>query len=201
MKSLKIFLPIAAIALLCSCNSNAGSAPAAQTAESGVQAKETVAAGSIVYVQMDTLVSQYDMFNDLKSELESKVQAIQDDLAKKGRTFDNAVKDFQTKVQKGLLTRTQMEEQQNQLQERQQELQNLGQQKQMEIEDENAVLYRKVMDAIQTYVEKYNTEHNYALILTTTAGNPVLTGSPSLDITAEILTGLNDEYVKSKSQK
>lgn len=198
MKSLKIILPIAAIALLCSCNSNAGSAPAAQTAESGVQAKETVPAGSIVYVQMDTLVSQYDMFNDLKSELESKVQAIQDDLAKKGRTFDNAVKDFQTKVQKGLLTRTQMEEQQNQLQERQQELQNLGQQKQMEIEDENAVLYRKVMDAIQTYVEKYNTEHNYSLILTTTAGSTVLTGSPSLDITADILTGLNEEYVKSK---
>lgn len=199
MKSLKFILPVAAIAFLCSCNSQSGSNPT--PVQGGSATGITAAEGSIVFVQMDTLVNQFDMFNDLTSELESKIQAIQDDLTKKGRSFENTVKDFNTKIQKGLLTRSQMEEQQVQLQQRQQELQELGQQKQIEIEEEKAVLYRKVMDAIQTYVEKYNQEHNYALILTTSVGSTVLTGSPSLDITSDILTGLNEEYVKSKSRK
>ena len=71
--------------------------------------------GSIVYIQLDSLINQYDMFNDLRSELESKAQAIQDDLTKKGRSFESAVKDFQTKIEKGLLTRSQAEEQQQKL--------------------------------------------------------------------------------------
>ena len=73
------------------------------------------AAGSVVYIQMYSLVNQYDMFNDLKSELESKAQLMQDDLNKKGRAFEKDVANFQEKVQKGLITRSQAETQQNQL--------------------------------------------------------------------------------------
>ena len=66
----------AAAMFFTSCNTN-NAAPAAQQA---AQAGELAPAGSIVYIQMDSLVNQYDMFNDLKSEIEAKVQAIDDDL-------------------------------------------------------------------------------------------------------------------------
>ena len=141
------------------------------------------------------------MFNDLRSELESKAQAIQDDLTKKGRSFESAVKDFETKIAKGLLTRSQAEEQQKKLLEREQNLQGLSQQKQMELAEEEAVMMRRVMDAVQTYINKYQQEKGYALIITTSAAtNTVIAGNANLDITQSVLTGMNEEYIKSKNK-
>ena len=186
---------VAATVLFASCNANAGAA----AAEQAPQASQTAAAGSIVYIQMDSLINQYDMFNDLKSEIEAKVQAIDDDLRKKGNALEKSVQDFQNKLNKGLLTRSQAETQQQELIEREQSLRNLTAQKQLEMQEEEAVMIRKVMDAIQTYLTEYNKTHNYALILTTSAStNTVIVGNPSLDITADVLTGLNTEYIKSK---
>jgi outer membrane protein len=195
MKQLKCILFVALSAMIFSCNSNQkGSNKSAQATPA-----ELAPAGSIVYVQMDSLFNQYDMTNDLKSELEAKVANVQGDLAKQGRAFESDAKDFESKVKKGLLTQSQAELQNRQLVERQQSLQNLGQQKQMEIEEEQQVLYRKVMESIKLFLTKYNTTHNYALILTTSGTtNTILVGNPSLDITNDVLAGLNDEYVKEK---
>ena len=193
MKQLKLILTVAVAAIICSCAANGNTNGAQQANAAG---EVSAAQGSIVYIQLDSLVNQYDMYNDLKSELESKVQAVQEDLTKKGRSFESAVKDFQTKIDKGLLTRSQAEEQQQRLVEREQNLQSLSQQKQMELAEEEAVMMRKVMDAIQTYITKYNQDKGYALILSV----PVLAGEPSLNITQDILTGLNEEYIKSKNK-
>ncbi len=198
MKQLKVILSVAVAAIICACNATGNtSTQAANTAEAGA----TAAQGSIVYIQLDSLINQYDMFNDLRSELENKAQAIQDDLTKKGRSFESAAKDFQTKIEKGLLTRSQAEEQQQRLAERQQNLQNLSQQKQYELAEEEAVMSRQVMDAVQTFLVKYNQEKGYAMIITSSAAtNTVIAANPALDITQDVLTGLNNEYIKSKKQ-
>lgn len=195
MKRLKFFLFVAIAALLFSCKSNTN-----DTTNVNATKVDLAPSGSIVYVQLDSLVNQYDMFNDLKSELEAKIATIQNDLAKQGRDLENSAKDFENKVKKGLLTQSQAELQNRQLVERDQTLQNLSRQKQIEIQEEQDVLYRKVMDAIQTYLQSYNETHNYALILSTSAAsNTVMIGNPSLDITSDVLNGLNEEYIKTKN--
>ena len=193
MKQLKLILTVAVAAIICSCAANGNSNGAQQANAAG---EVSAAQGSIVYIQLDSLVNQYDMYNDLKSELESKVQAVQEDLTKKGRAFESAVKDFEAKIAKGLLTRSQAEEQQKKLLEREQNLQGLSQQKQMELAEEEAVMMRRVMDAIQTYITRYNQDKGYALILSV----PVLAGDPSLNITQDVLKGMNEEYIKSKNK-
>lgn len=159
-------------------------------------------AGDIVYIQIDSLVSKYDMFNDLRSEFENKAQTIQEDLNKRGRAFENDIKEFQTKVQKGLITSSQAQQQQQQLQMREQELQSYAQKKQAEMSEEEAVIYRRVFDALSNYVEKLNQEKRYSLILST-SGTPslVLNGDKALDITNEVIKGMNDEYIKNRSSK
>ena len=163
---------------------------------------EMAAAGDIVYVQIDSLVNQYDMFNDLKSELESKAQTIQSDLTKRSRAFENDVKDFQQKVQKGLITRSQAETQQQQLAMREQELQNYANQKQVEMQEEEQVLYRRVFDALNSYLIKMNQEKGFAMIISTnSATNTILLGDSGLDITSMVVAGLNDEYIKTKAKR
>ena len=162
----------------------------------------TASKGDIVYINLDTLVNQYDMYNDLRSELQGKLTAIENDINKQGRALENDIKSFQEKMQKGLLTRSQAESMNNDLAQRDQDLRNLTQQKQMEMAEEENVMYNKVMDAITSYIETYNKDKQYALILTNkdTTTN-VINGDSGLKITDEKIRGLNAGYIKNKKKE
>lgn len=157
------------------------------------------AAGSIVYIRIDSLFNKYDFFIDLQADLTAKARIVEDDLTKKGRAFENDVNNFQEKVQKGLITRSQAETQQNQLAARQQELEQYAQQKQLELAEENQVMLNRVLDALRTYLAEYRVINNYDLILTTDgSSNTVIEGSKALDITTDVVNALNREYAKSR---
>jgi len=162
----------------------------------GIQA----VAGDIVYLRLDTLMMQYDMYSDLQSAFEAKAQTVDSDLNKKARKLESDIKNFENQINKGLLTRSAAEQQNTSLQQRQANLQNEAAQKQQELAEESQVLLNQVMYAIKTYLENYNAEHNFAAILTTTdASNVVMVGAPALDITQEIVDGLNAEYIKTRN--
>ena len=192
---LSIIAVVAAVAaLILSLTTPKNSKPAETT--DGIQA----VAGDIVFLRLDTLMMQYDMYSDLQSAFEAKAQTVDSDLNKKARKLESDYKNFENSVNKGLITRSAAEQQSNSLQQRQANLQNEAAQKQQELAEESQVLLNQVMYAIQTYLEEYNKEHNFAAILTTTAAsNVVMVGAPALDITKEIVDGLNAEYIKTRN--
>ncbi|HOO69654.1 MAG: OmpH family outer membrane protein [Bacteroidales bacterium] len=170
--------------------------PAAVETEPGLSEVPT---GNIVYIRMDSLLNKYDLFLDLQTDLNAKARIVEDDLTKKGRAFENDVTSFQEKVQKGLITRSQAETQQNQLASRQQELEQFAQQKQMELAEENQVMLNRVLDALKTFLAEYRVLNNYDLILTTDGNsNTIIEGTTALDITKDVVEGLNREYAKSR---
>lgn len=193
-----LILGLAALGLaLAGCNNAAApAAPAASASDS------TAVAGSIVYFNLDKVMAGYDMANDLRSVLETKVQGIQNEVDRRGKKLERDFKDFNQKIEKGLLTRSVAEVQGQKLQQQQQEYQQYGARKQQEIAEEQQVTLNQIADAINAFVLKFNEEKQYALILTTTGDilpAPVVTGDPKLDITDELLQGLNDEYIKTKA--
>ncbi len=178
----------------CGCGSKScGTGVAVPTLEAG----EAAPAGSIVYIQIDSLVNGYDMFHDLKTDMEKKAKAAEEDLTKRGKAFEREAMDFQEKVQKGLITRSQAEQLQNQLQQKQITLQQYVENKRAELGEEESVMLRRIYDAITTYLKEYNASRNYSLIISTNGTtNVVLQGNPGLDITKEVLAGLNSSYVR-----
>ena len=167
-----------------------------------VESSESIqaVAGDIVYLRLDTLMMQYDMYSDLQSAFEAKAQTVDSDLNKKARKLESDIKNFENQINKGLLTRSAAEQQNNSLQQRQANLQNEAAQKQQELAEESQELLNQVMFAIKTYLEEYNKDHNFAAILTTTdASNVVMVGAPALDITQEVVEGLNAEYIKTRN--
>lgn len=156
------------------------------------------AQGSIVYFDLDRVLEQYDMANDKRSEVETKVAGIQQEVTRRQKNLENAINDFQNKINKGLMTSAAAQAQQQKLQEQDVAFQQFAQQKQAEIMEEQQVMMNVLADAIKTYIEKYNEEKGFAMILTNQAGVPVIAGDQSLNITDDIIEGLNKEYVKSK---
>jgi len=177
------------------CNKNSAGLP-------HVEGASDIPSGAIVYIQIDSLIDKLDLYHDLKNDLEAKAKVIDDDLTKKGRAFERDYLDLNEKVQKGLLTRSQIETQSAQLEARQRDLQQFSQQKQMELEEEVQVMNNNVFNEVKIFLSTYNQEHNFSLILAT-SGTPgtIMEGSTSLDITKEVVSGLNAKYATQRNRK
>ena len=142
------------------------------------------------------------MANDLRSVVETKVSGIQSEIDRRGNKLQKDANDFQNKMDKGLLTSSVAQAQYQKLQQQDSEYQQYVVRKQQEMQEEQQVMLNQIMNAIAEFVKAYNVEKQYALILTTSGDilpAPVVTGSAALDITDEILAGLNAEYVKTKA--
>ncbi len=117
-------------------------------------------------------------------------------MAKRARSFERSVNDAREKIEKGLVTRSQAEQLQQQLAKKEQDLMAYREQKRNEMAEEQAVMIRQIYNAIITYLQEYNITHNYLILGTSTTTNTVLQGQPGLDITKEVLDGLNANYVR-----
>ena len=165
------------------------------------EAVEAVACeGAIVYIDLDRILMEYDMANDLRSVVETKVQNIQAEVNRRGTKLEKDVKAFQEKMEKGLMTRSVAEVQGQKLQQQEQDFNVYAAQKQQEIQEEQVVMMNQLGDAIKTFLDKYNEEKQYAMILTNQGGAPVITGDAALNVTDDVLAGLNEEYIKTKNQ-
>lgn len=179
--------------------SNGGS----RTAKASTPTGEAAQQGSIVWFDLDRVLNEYDMANDLRSVVDTKIQGIQEEVNRRGTKLQNDVNKFQSDIDKGVLVRSVAEQRGQRLQEQQNSFNNYTNQKQQEIAEEQSVMMNKIGDAINTYLQKLNEEKKYAMIISTQGSvlpAPVAVGDPSLDITDEIIAGLNDEYVKNKAK-
>jgi len=164
----------------------------------------TAETGAIVYYNLDRVLNEYDMANDLSSVVETKAQSIEQELNRRGNKLQSDMNAFQEKIDKGLITRSVAEAQSQKLQSQQNEFQNYYNEKQAEMQEESSVMMNQIADAIKKYIDKYNEEKQYALIIATQGDilpQPVSAGSAALDITDELLEGLNEEYIKTKNQE
>ena len=196
MKKTLLIAGIAVIAILSSCKQNQGGAAAEAAAQDS-----TAVAGNIVFFNIDKVMQSYDMANDLTSVFETKTSGIQSEIDRRGKKLEKDAADFQNKVDKGLLTTSVAQAQYQKLQQQQQEYQQYVLRKQNEMQEEQQVLMNQIADAISEFVKEYNAEKGYAMILTTSGAilsAPVVTASPALDITDDLLAGLNAAYIKTK---
>ena len=194
----KAAMTFGVVAFLVSGCDNAGTAKNAESADNSA-----VSAGSIVYFDLDRVFSEYYMANDLRSVVETKANSINQEVNRRGSKIDKDAKTLQDKLNKGLLTQSVAEQQYQKLQQSQGEFQNYAAQKQQEIAEEQQVMMNQIADAINSFVEKYNAEKGYAMILTTQGdilSAPVVNADPALDITDELLEGLNAAYVAEKGK-
>ena len=196
MKNTSLILCILAMMGAISCKNAATTESAAATETAAVAATE----GKIVYIDLDRILMEYDMANDLRSVVETKVQNIQAEINRRGQKLEKQVAEYQEKIQKGLMTRSVAEIQGQKLQQEELDFNNYAAQKQQEMAEEQMVMMNQIGDAIKTYLDKFNEEKKFAMILTSQGGTPVITADPSLNITDAVIAGLNAEYVASKNQ-
>ena len=164
----------------------------------------TAAQVAIVYFNLDTILNDYDMANDLRSVVETKVNSINQEVTRRRNKIEKDIKAFSDKLNKGLLTQSVAQTQNQKLVEQQQSFETYAGQKQQEILEEQQVMMNQIADAINNYITEFNADGKYAMIIATQGdilSTPVVAADPALDITDILLEGLNAAYVKEKNSQ
>ncbi len=187
-----LFLAVAALFVL----QLTGNKKTGKTGLTGTNVEST--ANGIAYVNIDTIVFKFDMFTDRKAELLEKQKNAEAELNSKGSQYEKGVKDYQDKVNKGLVTRTTAAEMEQSLYQQQQELVSLRDKLQSNLLEEDQVMNRQILEYITTFLEEHKAEYNYQYILGKSFGSIVLYGNSSLDITQRVLDELNSKYKAEK---
>lgn len=153
---------------------------------------------AIAYINIDSLVSKYDLFIDKRDELTQKKNESEAEMQIQSNNFEKEVQDYRNQASKGLITRTKAQMVEQQLAQKQQELYAKGESLQRQLMDEEQVMYRQVLNEVMEYLKEYNTEYNYKYIFSNSFGGQLLYTDEALNITGDVLIGLNEKYAKSK---
>lgn len=189
-----LFLVMSIALGLASCNNNkeTGNTETAETAE-------TEATGlRIAYVELDSLMSQYQLYKDYEEVLTRKGTDIQNTLAQKQRKLESSATAMQRKYENnGFQTRDELERAQQSLQQQEMGLQQLAAKLNNEFNEEQARINQEARDSIQAFLKIYNQTKKYDYVMIK-AGDNLLIANPKYNITKDIVTGLNKRYNAKK---
>lgn len=163
--------------------------------EEAKEVKSVAGEGAVVYINTDSLLNNYNFSRDLNEKFLKKQEDSRTDFNFKAQKLEKEAMEFQRKLQNnGFLSRQRAEEAQQKLIAKQQNLQQLDRELSAQLMGEQNENSKRLFDSVTNYLKEYNSTHNYSLILSTTKGGNVLLSQDGLDITKEILDGLNARY-------
>jgi outer membrane protein len=180
----KLSLGLAFVALVSACSKQAPTAANSETASN-----------SIVYVNSDSLLSNYEYFKSIRGRFEEKSKKAQADLNAKGTAFQREVAQYQQ--QAGSMSADQRAATEERLARKQQELAAYNQNASNALANEEAAENEKLYEKVSEFLKKFAKEKGYKMVLTYSKGNSaVLFADESLDVTKEVVAGLNEAYKK-----
>ncbi len=155
----------------------------------------------IVYINTDTLNAKYDMSIDMEAKLKEKQRKMDEELNIKKSNYEKNVMDYQDKVKKGLLLRSEVEKIEQQLYYDQQALNKLYSDNQAQLAEESQRENRKLIYSIIDFLKEYNKNGYYQYVFGYAFGGNVWYANDSLNITNDVLKGLNEKYNKEIAHK
>lgn len=169
------------------------------TAPVGTQISESEVVLPIAYIDVDSLLKNYNLAHDISETLIRKQEGARANLNEKARQLENEMKEFQRKIENNaFLSRERAEAEQNRLVRKQQELQELDQRLSIEFMNEQQKMNQQIRDSINNYINHYNTSKKFHMIISNTNNDNLLYADKAYDITSEVVNGLNTRYTSKK---
>lgn len=168
------------------------------TAEAKPDSTRAVTGVPIVYINIDTLLNNYDYYQDLRIEMEDKQAELEAQLNSRSKSYEQNALDYQNKVNKGLVTRREAAELEQALYQEQQDLLTLRDELSMQLAEEEQVRNRRLIDNIMVFLKDYNKDYHYQFIFSNSFGDNMLFANDSLNITYSVLQGINKKYREEK---
>lgn len=153
----------------------------------------------IAYVEVDTLLSQYNFCEDLNREMVKKEENSRMLLNQKANELGKQKQEFQKKYESNaFLSPERAQQEYNRLAKMEQDLQELQGKLSNELATENQKNSLMLRDSINAFLKEYNKTKGYSLIFSNTGFDNLLYADSAFNITKEIVDGLNARYSAPK---
>jgi outer membrane protein len=151
----------------------------------------------IAYVNIDSLLLNYQFAKESNENLMKKQEDSRLDLNVKARQLQEEMAEFQRKLQNNaFLSRERAESEQNRLMRKEQDLQQLNAKLSQELMDVQQKVSEQLRDSINIFLKAYNKDKKFELILSNTSSDNILIANDAYDITKEVTEELNKRYSK-----
>jgi outer membrane protein len=165
-------------------NGSGSSAPISRTVTGG--------GGRIAYVDIDTLEANYEFLKNKKSEFTKRQQGMKAELERSAQQMQNDVANLQRKAQSGAMTEAEMKSAEKRVMQMQQSLQAREQALTQQLMDEQEQFNKDLQTRLDKFLEEYNKDKRYDYILSYSRSGSILYADKSLDITADVIKGMNE---------
>ena len=180
-----------------------GSGKGSDNSNSDAKPATTTEAGAlkVAYINTDTLNAKYEYIKDLEKELKAYTTAKENSYKQQMASFESDYKNFLKTGDQ--LTLSQQQAKEAELKKRAEKLSGLESELTMQIAQKQSQDQEKMVKAVYAFIREYNANNQqFNLILAKSgASSPVLYGDDSMDITDEIINGLNEEYASVKKNE
>jgi outer membrane protein len=148
--------------------------------------------GKIAYINTDSVLKYYEFTKVNNDKLQTKAQRLQDDLKSRAIALQGEINDYQRN--RGSLTIGQAQAVEEGLGRKEQNFRMAQETATQEIQMEQAKLSQDLYDKITTFLKKYAQEQGIEVVLKYDATSDLWYGSQPLDISKQVIEGLNTEY-------
>jgi|GEM_PF-214125 len=171
---------------------------AGQQTTEGLQAAE--AGIRIAYINSATLMQDYELAIQLRRDFEAERTRLTNDLTRRQRSFQNEVERFQREVQSGAISSTNAQIREQELMQQQQEIVQLNETYTNRLMQKEIAMNQELLGAIHEFLTRFNAERNFDYVLGMAEGGGILYAAERHNITAEVLTRLNEEYLARQTE-
>lgn len=192
-------LCIAALAgIITSCGGDNAKTPAA-TAPAAKAENGAPTAINIRYIDSDSVTAHYILAQEFQELTLSALSKMESTKQARGAEIQKLMQQIDQKGRNnGYLSQESYEADMANLAKKQQDAQNVLDNMQNRAQQEMAQRQIELNDSLESFIKDYNTTHGYDAILFKAAG---VYFNPALDITDEVIKGLNERYEKNKKSK
>ncbi|MDZ7848904.1 MAG: OmpH family outer membrane protein [Owenweeksia sp.] len=169
-----------------------------QSADASLDAPETNGL-RIAYVNTDSLIEKYDYHRELRQKLEVRAKALEQDLARKSKVFQENVNMLQQQADQ--MSEEQLQAAQLDLQQSQQRLVTYRDEKAEELASEEQELTRLIQEDLDDILGNLRQEHNIDFIMSYDPASDLLVANDEYDITKMVAERLNEKHANKKMKK
>ena len=146
----------------------------------------------IAYINADTVLKYYEYLKTTKVKLEEKTKKMDQDYRNRAMGLQNEIAAYQRNVSN--MTLGQVKAVEEDLGKKQQNLQMYQQSLSQQLMEEEAKIQKELYDRITVFLKKYGSEKGLQIVLKFDPTSDVLFAGQPLDISQDVITGLNDAY-------
>lgn len=146
----------------------------------------------IAYINSDSVLKYYEFFNVNKVKLEAKGKKLDQDFRNRAQSLQNDISSYQRNV--GTMTIGQAKAVEEDLGKKQQNLQMYQRSLEQEIMTDQAKMNEELYAKITAYLKQYGEEKGLQVVFKYDPSSDLLFGGKSIDITQEVIKGLNEVF-------